>query len=228
MTDNVDDIDVPADWYPDAQGTTRWWDGQEWTEHVQEPQDATVVQRDKHRAEAEPEDEHHRRVWLTATVVGLLTFFLGMGIGGRGSPQPVEDPIPTEATSASGATSAELDQRETALDQRESDLTTREDDVDQREQDALRQQTELENASDGAGADTIDNGVYEVGVDVQPGRYKSPGPDDPSLTYCSYRVSNDEAADDIVASENSQGPGVVTLESGQYFSSENCQQWTLQ
>lgn len=25
----------PAGWYPDAQGTTRWWDGQQWTEQTQ-------------------------------------------------------------------------------------------------------------------------------------------------------------------------------------------------
>jgi hypothetical protein len=25
----------PAGWYPDPQGTTRWWDGQGWTTHVQ-------------------------------------------------------------------------------------------------------------------------------------------------------------------------------------------------
>ena len=25
----------PAGWYPDAQGVTRWWDGNQWTEHTQ-------------------------------------------------------------------------------------------------------------------------------------------------------------------------------------------------
>lgn len=26
---------VPAGWYPDGQGSMRWWDGQQWTAHVQ-------------------------------------------------------------------------------------------------------------------------------------------------------------------------------------------------
>jgi len=26
--------DIPADWYPDAHGTIRWWDGTQWTDHV--------------------------------------------------------------------------------------------------------------------------------------------------------------------------------------------------
>ena len=25
---------VPAGWYPDAEGNQRWWDGNQWTEHV--------------------------------------------------------------------------------------------------------------------------------------------------------------------------------------------------
>lgn len=25
---------VPAGWYPDGQGSQRWWDGTQWTEHV--------------------------------------------------------------------------------------------------------------------------------------------------------------------------------------------------
>ncbi|MFT4082200.1 MAG: DUF2510 domain-containing protein, partial [Nocardioides sp.] len=28
---------TPAGWYVDAQGTTRWWDGVQWTEHTQPP-----------------------------------------------------------------------------------------------------------------------------------------------------------------------------------------------
>lgn len=25
---------VPAGWYPDAEGNQRWWDGNQWTDHV--------------------------------------------------------------------------------------------------------------------------------------------------------------------------------------------------
>lgn len=27
----------PAGWYPDSTGTTRWWDGEQWTEHTPPP-----------------------------------------------------------------------------------------------------------------------------------------------------------------------------------------------
>lgn len=35
----------PAGWYPDAQGTTRWWDGAQWTEQTQNAQAAAAPQR---------------------------------------------------------------------------------------------------------------------------------------------------------------------------------------
>lgn len=28
---------TPAGWYPDDQGTTRYWDGTAWTEHIHDP-----------------------------------------------------------------------------------------------------------------------------------------------------------------------------------------------
>ncbi|TDN42545.1 putative oligomerization/nucleic acid binding protein [Curtobacterium flaccumfaciens] len=33
----TDTAPPPAGWYPDSQGTTRWWDGQQWTEQTQTP-----------------------------------------------------------------------------------------------------------------------------------------------------------------------------------------------
>ncbi|MBA8988955.1 hypothetical protein FHW23_000187 [Curtobacterium pusillum] len=33
----------PAGWYPDSQGTTRWWDGQQWTEQTQAAPDPAAA-----------------------------------------------------------------------------------------------------------------------------------------------------------------------------------------
>lgn len=33
---------IAPGWYPDAQGLIRWWDGTQWTAHVQQHQAATL------------------------------------------------------------------------------------------------------------------------------------------------------------------------------------------
>jgi uncharacterized protein DUF2510 len=225
------DDHIAEGWYTDSEGAIRWWDGAAWTEDVRDPSDEpepTVVlpaaraDATNRRTDSPPEPDHRRRTWLVATFVGLLTFFLGMGIGGSGNaPDP---PVVEEATASSGATSEDLDKREADLKTREGELTSKQNELDQREQDL---ESGLGNAPSGSGAETIDNGVFEVGVDVTPGKYTSDGSDDPDLP-CTYKVSSDEAGDDIITSEISDGPGNVTLAAGQFFKSEYCKTWTLQ
>ena len=228
------DDDIGEGWYTDAYGAIRWWDGAQWTEHVKdadEPESTVVLpaadgaaHRSEPGADAD-EPDHRRRTWLVATFVGLLAFFLGMGIGGSGN--NAELPVVEDATASSGATAEDLDQRETDLKTRESDLAAKQNDLDQREQDLESRESELRNGSSGSDGDDIENGVYEVGVDVQPGQYASDGPEDSDLP-CQYRVSNDEDGQDIITSEVTEGPGTVTLAAGQFFRSEYCEKWELQ
>ena len=226
------DDDIAEGWYTDSEGSIRWWDGTQWTEHVRDsagdleataflPADRSTTS--SVRAYAEPEPEHKRRTVLTATVVGLLAFFLGMGIGGSGN--NAETPVVEEATASSGATVEDLDRREAELESREGDLTTKENELKQREEDLAAR--ELEEPSTTTGDGTIGNGVFEVGTDVEAGLYSTEGSDDPDLP-CTYRVSEDEEGQEIISSEVSDGPGTVTLEDGQYFTSEYCQLWERQ
>ena len=229
------DDHIAEGWYTDADGAIRWWDGVRWTEHVRGsvdelehtvelPADRSTTSTHRTASRAEPEPDHKRRLWLTATVVGLLAFFLGMGIGGSGStPEPS---VIDDATASSGATVEELDRREADLESREGDLRTQQEELDQREQDLEDREQGLE-SSPATGSGSIGNGVFEVGTDVQPGTYETEGPDDPDLP-CTYRVSSDENGEEIISSEVSDGPGTVTLELGQYFTSEYCLTWTPQ
>ena len=237
----TDDDTIAEGWYTDAFGMIRWWDGTQWTDHVRRPGDedaTTAVLPAADHSEAAPrrterktdddhdddEPDHKRRLWLTATVVGLLAFFLGMSIGGYGSPDPA---VIDDATASSGATTEDLDRREAELESREGDLTSKQNDLDQREQDLESRARELEDSPTSGGSDSIGNGVFEVGADVQPGEYASQGPEDPELP-CSYRVSSDAEGDEILSSKIVEGPGTVVLEEGQFFTSEYCEQWTLQ
>ena len=225
------DDDIAEGWYTDSEGSIRWWDGTQWTEHVRssdsDPEATAVIPADRsattpRHVDAEPEPDHKRRTVLTATVVGLLAFFLGMGIGGSGDTP--ETPVVGEATASSGATVEDLDRREAELESRQGDLTTKENELKQREEDLAAR--ELEEPS-GTGDGTIGNGVFEVGEDVEAGIYATEGSDDPDLP-CTYRVSEDDVGDEIIISEVSDGPGTVTLEDDQYFTSEYCQLWQQQ
>src|SRR5687768_9672514 len=113
--------DIAEGWYTDSDGAIRWWDGARWTEHVRGsvdelehtvelPADRSATSARRTESRADPEPDHTRRTWLTATVVGLLAFFRGMGIGGSGNtPEPA---VVDQATASSGATVEELDRRE--------------------------------------------------------------------------------------------------------------------
>ena len=233
------DDHIPEGWYTDSEGTIRWWDGAQWTEHVREegglatdveatavlPVDRTEPQQPRvvrDADEADDDHDHRRKVWLTATVVGLLAFFLGMAIGGNGEPEPT---VAQESTSSSGATAQDLDQREADLKSREEQVASRQEELDRRQSNLEERESTVE-SSDDEGADSIGNGVFEVGEDVRPGQFSSEGPEDPDLP-CSYRVSEDDDGEEIISSEVSDGPGTVTLVEGQYFTSEFCQIWTL-
>jgi hypothetical protein len=224
------DDDIAEGWYTDSEGAIRWWDGSQWTDHVRssgDPEATAVIPADRsattsRHADTEPEPDSNRRTVLTATVVGLLAFFLGMGIGGSGDTP--ETPVVEEATASSGATVEDLDRREAELESREGDLRTKEDELKQREEDLAAR--ELQEPS-GTGDETIGNGVFEVGEDVESGIYATEGSDDPDLP-CTYRVSEDEEGDEIIISEVTEGPGTVTLEDDQFFRSEYCQIWQRQ
>lgn len=79
-------------------------------------------------------------------------------------------------------------------------------------------------------ADTsgVGEGVYEVGPDVPPGKYKTTGPipgDVIPLCYYARLRHNDGAVGDIIQNNNLQGPGVVTIKSGEYFQTSGCATW---
>jgi hypothetical protein len=63
--------DIPSGWYPDAQGTMRWWDGHQWTDHVREPTPAEA-QSTSVMAAAEESDEP-AAANSTATSAGATT-----------------------------------------------------------------------------------------------------------------------------------------------------------
>lgn len=60
---------------------------------------------------------------------------------------------------------------------------------------------------------TAKAGRYEVGVDLAPGKYKTPG-----ASFCAYALSKDANGNELIAVENvNDGQGVAEIKNGQYF-----------
>lgn len=69
------------------------------------------------------------------------------------------------------------------------------------------------------------DGTYEVGVDIQPGKYASGTPASGNCYWA--RLSSDEPFDGILANNNSAGKSVVVIKkSDKYFQSSGCSDWT--
>lgn len=63
------------------------------------------------------------------------------------------------------------------------------------------------------------DGIYQVGVDIQPGTYFS-GP--PSSGNCYSAVLSSADTNNIVTNNNSAGPTIVTVSPGQYLDVSGC------
>jgi hypothetical protein len=173
----------------------------------------------------EDDDGDNRRLWLTATVVGLVAFFLGMGIGGRSQVDPPEtsEPIPPAATAGSEEIDQlrqQLEERQAELDERQKVLDDREDDLD-RKASATPSPTPTANATE---TEIDGNDRVLVGTDVREGTYRTNGPTDP-LYECEYTVSEDQFGDDPITDESTKTAASVTLRDGDWFETDDCQDW---
>lgn len=76
---------------------------------------------------------------------------------------------------------------------------------------------------------TVSDGTYEVGVDMEPGRYKTAGPDQSdAFPMCYWERSKDDSGEfgSIIANEIVQGPGSVTVKSGEFAKVSGGCAWT--
>ncbi|MFF3499314.1 hypothetical protein [Streptomyces sp. NPDC003247] len=68
-------------------------------------------------------------------------------------------------------------------------------------------------------------GEYLVGEDIKPGTYKTAGPEDEFGCYWERAKDASGEFDSIIANNNLNGPGRVTLNKGEYFKTNRCQEW---
>ncbi|MFF1547843.1 hypothetical protein [Streptomyces sp. NPDC058291] len=68
-------------------------------------------------------------------------------------------------------------------------------------------------------------GEYLVGEDVKPGTYKTAGSEGEFGCYWERAKNASGEFDSIIANNNLEGPGRVTLNKGEYFKTNRCQEW---
>ncbi|WP_198303438.1 hypothetical protein [Cellulomonas sp. PSBB021] len=116
------------------------------------------------------------------------------------------------ATSDLASRAAELDERETQLDTRATELDDRE--------------AVIGAAEEAVAASQIGIGTWTVGVDVEPGTYRTTEPVASSCYWGIYRTGTNQ--DDIIQNDIvNGGHPTVTLSAGQDFESD-CGTWSKQ
>jgi hypothetical protein len=75
-------------------------------------------------------------------------------------------------------------------------------------------------------ATSFGNGTFEVGVDVQPGRYRNAGSiygnQAPCVAFQSHKPNDIKT---FVNSSNTTGPGIIDLTAGLYVNVTSCKTW---
>ncbi|MFD7703281.1 hypothetical protein [Streptomyces caelestis] len=156
-----------------------------------------------------------RKAWLTHGATALVALVIGAGIGGDGESGGKGDsaaPSPAVTVTETAAAPAEAGEPEPAVTVTEEVTVT------------------PKPAKKPGAATTVEgDGQYLVGEDMQAGTYKTAGPDKGSIIENCYWARTKNASgefDAIIANANLQGQGRVTVNKGEYFETNGCQEWT--
>jgi len=209
-------------------------------------EDPTTIEPDP--PATEPTARWYRRTWtlrrwVTVTAaVGVFAIGAAAGAAGqRGTINELED-----QKAALAERNDRLRDRVNDRDaQREADeAAAAREDAEERRADRERQEAEqraaeeaqrkaAEEASAAAAAEaernTIPgNGIYAIGPEKAPGRYRTEGPSGANPVGCYYallRAPTSNSLDNIIDNNIVNGPGFADLAEGQFFETTSCQQW---
>ncbi|MHB9854808.1 hypothetical protein ACSYGO_36945 [Streptomyces krungchingensis] len=153
-----------------------------------------------------------RRPWLKYGAVALASLFIGVGIGtsngsaetGKGTAETKSAPRPTVTVTETAA----------AADPEPAPTVTK-------TVAAKPKKTQ----EPGLATTFSGEGEYLVGEDIKAGTYKTAGPGDEFGCYWERAKDASGEFGSIIANNNLEGPGRVTLNSGEYLKTNRCQEW---
>lgn len=170
--------------------------------------------------------KRRRWPWIVGVVVAL---FAGIGIGAASTTtEPPEPRVITEIRK--GEIPAEdierLEQREQALDERAGELDDRKAELDERAAGLDEREAAITETEEQVAANTVTDGVWTVGVDIEPGTYRAT--DVSADCYWAVLVSGTNGAEIVNNGIPGGGSPTVTVEEGHDFESQRCGEWVRQ
>ncbi|WP_225077830.1 hypothetical protein [Streptomyces sp. CoT10] len=153
-----------------------------------------------------------RKGWLKYGAVALVSLFIGVGIGNSdGSADTGKETADAKAAPQPTATVTKTAQ---AADPKPAPTVTK-------TVTAKPKKTQ----ESGPSTSFAGEGEYVVGEDIKAGTYKTAGP--AGGFGCYWERAKDASGEfgSIIANNNLNGPGRVTLNNGEYFKTNRCQEW---
>jgi hypothetical protein len=113
---------------------------------------------------------------------------------------------------------AEEQQRQQAEQQRQAEEQQRLQQEQQRQQEEQQREAARQNTLPG-------DGLFAIGTDIRPGRFRTGGPGGGNPVGCYYAILNSPDTSDIATNNITEGPAIVDLPAGKFFDTKSCQQW---
>ncbi|PPS88071.1 hypothetical protein [Streptomyces sp. MH60] len=163
-----------------------------------------------------PQPKSRNKAWLKYGAVALVSLFLGAGIGASGdagneaeaATDATDAPRPT-VTVTETAPAAEAEPAPTVTETVTETVTAKPEKAEE----------------PGPATSFSGDGEYLVGEDIKAGTYKTAGPEDEWGCYWERAKNASGELGSIIANNNLQGAGRVTLKKGEYFKTNRCQEW---
>jgi hypothetical protein len=152
--------------------------------------------------------------WFTHGGAALAALVVGIAIGGSGEPR-----TPTEAVAAAQSPAAPSPAATVTRTAEAAPAPTVTRTV------TAKPVPPKKPEEPGPAISFAGDGEYLVGTDIAAGTYKTAGADGSFGCYWARLKDASGEFDAIIANNNLEGPGRVTLNKGEYFQTQHCAQW---
>ncbi|WP_237407831.1 hypothetical protein [Streptomyces sp. M2CJ-2] len=158
-----------------------------------------------------------RGPWLKYGAVALVSLFIGVGIGSSGDGSAASENAAADTKSGPRPTATVTETAEADGGGAKPAPTVTETETVTAKPKKTKEP--------GPATSFSGEGEYVVGEDIKAGTYKTAGADGDFGCYWERAKDASGEFGSIIANNNLNGPGRVTLNTGEYFKTNRCQEW---